>query len=531
VKYKKKQKLLQENNSMQSNEHLKTKTGSLGRKIFSLFTAFVIVLYLSFSAFFIYFQGQILKNHLIEEGRLLSNMIAYNLRLGVFAENKDLLQGPVESIMQFDEAILVQVFTSEGRQLKSLGRGSRYTKKITETAAPEMRNSVFNTIRHTNNSVHFKGKGSYEFWAPVTSGRNYSEEDMFFSSAPPKEYIIGFVRIVITTHILDANLREVAINSILIPVLFIIPGWLIAYYIVIRITRPLKRLTQGVKAIGTDEPFENVPVETNDEIGNLAMAFNEMAVSLKTREAEKQELEEQLRQAQKMEAVGTLAGGIAHDFNNIISVIRGYGHMLQKNKGLDVSTINHIDQIVASSNKAAALTRRLLTFGRKQIINPEPVNINDIILNVEPMLQRLITQKIQLSINLSNIDLIVVADTIHLEQVMMNLVSNARDAMPGGGSIIISTNSNGPEGPAFRSTNIDKSRQYASISIADTGTGIEKDVKEKIFDPFFTTKEAGEGTGLGLSVVYGIIKQHKGFIEVETVPGKGSTFNIFLPLS
>ncbi len=506
------------------------KTRSLGTKIFYLFTVFIIVIYVSFSAFFVYYQSQMLKEHLAEEGRQLANLLADNLKLGVFAENDDLLRGPVESILEYDETILVQAFNNEGKQLISLAKKGAQIEQ-TEMSELEKQRSILESIRIKYAPLQLSGRESMEFWAPVKSGERFTEENLYYeyTVSPPKEYIIGFVRVVLTTSILKASLKQVLINSTFIPSLFIIPGWFIAYYIVIRITRPLKRLTQGVKAIGTDETFVNVQVETKDEIGRLATAFNEMALSLKNRDTENKELEEQLRQAQKMEAVGTLAGGIAHDFNNIISVIRGYGRMLQKNKDFEETTRNYVEQIVSSSNRAAALTRRLLTFGRKQIIDPKPVNINNVILNVETMLKRLVPENVQFILNLSETELIVTADTTHMEQVIMNLVSNSRDAMPEGGNITITTRLIAPEGPVFRPVSIDRDSKYAFISIEDTGTGIDKVIKEKIFDPFFTTKDVGEGSGLGLSIVYGIIKQHQGLVDVESTPGQGTKFNIFLP--
>ena len=514
-------------------DKFKKSTGSFSTKIFYLFTASIIVIYFSFTAFFIYYQRNMLKDHLSYEGKQLARLLANDLRLGVFAENDDLLKVPLEGIMQYNEAIMVEVYTDEGKQLMTMAKSDQYNVKDLATADIGFRNKVFDNINKSKSIVHFKRDDNFEFWAPVISGGSYSEEGLYFREniSLPAEYIIGYVRIVLTTNLLKKDLRDVLVSSILIPILFIIPGWLIAYFIVIGITRPLKRLTQGVKDISTDKTFEKIPVETTDEIGKLAMAFNEMAVSLKKREVEKQELEEQLRHAQKMEAVGTLAGGIAHDFNNIISVIRGYGRMLQKDISFKDKPKQYIEQILSSSARASTLTRRLLTFGRKQIIDPAPVSINFIIRNVEQMLERLINEDIKLKLDLSSDELIVVADTMHIEQVLMNLVANAGDAMPGGGCLTITTKQVNPDNKLITSLHNSEFKKYAAISVEDTGVGIEKEVKEKIFDPFFTTKDVGEGTGLGLSVVYGIIKQHQGHIEVNTKPGRGATFTIFLPLS
>ena len=510
---------------------VKRKTGSFTAKIFLLFTVFVIILYISFTSFFIYYQSKMLHARLIDEGRQLARLLAQNLILGVFAENNDLLQAPIEGIMQSEKAILIQIFTDDGKQLAFIKKNKYAIEKVADVDSEQYKN-IFETLKTSKAILHFEREDSFDFWAPVISGGSYSTEDLYFknSSSSPEEYIIGYARLVLTTRVLNKNLRKVLVNSLLIPILFIIPGWLIAYFIVKGITMPLKRLTHGVKAIGTDAPFEHVPVETRDDIGRLATAFNEMADSLHKRETENRELEQQLRHAQKMKAVGALAGGIAHDFNNIISVIKGYGRMLQKEGLSGDNSKQYIEHILSSSAKAEELTLRLLTFGREQIINPTPVDVNTIIRNVKPMLIRLLTDNINLRLNLSEEELIVVADTIHIEQVLMNLITNARDSMPDGGTIIIATTLTEKKSPALPPGE-SRHHKYAVISLTDHGAGMDRCTLEKIFDPFFTTKDAGHGTGLGLSVVYGIINQHMGHIDVETSPGKGSTFNIHLPLN
>ncbi len=509
---------------------IKLKTGSFTAKIFFLFTVFVIILFVSFTSFFIYYQSNMMHNHLIDEGKQLANLITHELTLGVFAENEALFQASVAGMMKYDEIIMVQVFTDNGTQLTSSVKPGYNIENLAKEDSENYKN-IFETLKTTKKVLHFEKEDSIEFWGPITAGGNYSEEDMYFKNtiSSPKEYIIGFVRFELTTQLLNNYLKEVLVNSLLIPVLFIIPGWLIAYFIVTGITRPLKKLIHGVKAIETYAPFEHIPVETEDDIGNLAKAFNEMADSLQLRETENQALELQLRQAQKMKAIGALAGGIAHDFNNIISVIKGYARMLEKNGDSGGNAKLYVKQILSSSAKAEELTIRLLTFGREQIINPTPVNINDIIRNVEPMLERLFDDKFELRLSLSEEELIVVADTIHMDQVLMNLITNARDSMPGGGLITISTTLTEKGSTTLTPCKESSHCKYVVISLTDHGTGIDLCSLDKIFDPFFTTKDEGLGTGLGLSIVYGIINQHKGHIDVKSALGKGSTFNIYLP--
>lgn len=241
-------------------------------------------------------------------------------------------------------------------------------------------------------------------------------------------------------------------------------------------------------------------------------------------------LEEQLLHSQKLEAVGLLAGGVAHEFNNILMGIMGYASLLKNKIGHGDPSQTYIDNILTSSKRAANLTQGLLAFSRKQNINPRPVNINNIVRRVEELLIRIIGEEIELRTLLAPADLTVTADSGQIEQVLMNLATNARDAMPHGGILTIETE------PVTLSDEYPKDHlrsgreQYALISLSDTGVGMDEKTRERIFEPFFTSKEVGKGTGLGLSVVFGIIKQHNGNITVTSEPGRGTTFKIYLPL-
>jgi PAS domain S-box-containing protein len=241
-------------------------------------------------------------------------------------------------------------------------------------------------------------------------------------------------------------------------------------------------------------------------------------------------LEGQLIQAQKMEAVGQLAGGVAHDFNNILTAIIGFGNLLQGEVSKDDLLNNYITKILNSAQKAANLTQSLLAFSREQIISPKPVNLNEIIQMMERLLSRLISEDIELSTVLTDEYLTVMADSTQIETVLMNLTTNARDAMPDGGSLTIRTERIELDHEFIKAHGYGKAGSYALISVEDTGEGIDEKMKERIFEPFFTTKEVGKGTGLGLAMVYGIIKQHAGYINVYSEPGMGTTFKIYLPL-
>ncbi len=244
----------------------------------------------------------------------------------------------------------------------------------------------------------------------------------------------------------------------------------------------------------------------------------------------KKRLEEQLRHAQKMEAVGTLAGGIAHDFNNILSAIIGYSSLVQMKLNPDDPMRLNIDHILDAANRAAQLTQGLLTFSRKQVISVQPIRLNDVIVRVEKLLTRIIGEDVKLVVKLPDSELKVMADSSQIEQLLMNLATNARDAMPQGGLLRVDVEAAEIDGEYIRIHGYGKAGPYALISVTDTGSGMDKQTLEKIFEPFFTTKDVGKGTGLGLAIAYGIIKQHNGYINVYSEPGKGSTFKIYLPL-
>ncbi|TFG43664.1 MAG: PAS domain S-box protein, partial [Bacteroidia bacterium] len=229
---------------------------------------------------------------------------------------------------------------------------------------------------------------------------------------------------------------------------------------------------------------------------------------------ERKKIEEQLRQSQKMDAIGTLAGGVAHDFNNILTAIIGYGNLLKEDVKKDKHLENYAGQILAAAEKAAFLTQSLLAFGRKQIFNLRPANINEIVGKMETLLLRVIGEDIALKTFLTSGDIVVMADASQLEQVLMNLAVNARDAMPDGGSLTIETETVLLDNEFISAHGFGNVGSYALITVEDSGHGMDKKIQARIFEPFFTTKEVGKGTGLGLSMVYGIIKQHDGYINV-----------------
>jgi PAS domain S-box-containing protein len=245
---------------------------------------------------------------------------------------------------------------------------------------------------------------------------------------------------------------------------------------------------------------------------------------------ERKKLEQQLLQSRKMESVAVLAGGVAHEFNNLLTAISGYGQMLRESIPQDDELSREsVGNVLKAAERAAELTTSLLAFSRKQITNPEPVPLDAVISRAGQRIQEILGDDIEFRVTSSDAELLVKADIGQMEQVLTNLAANARDAMPHGGRLLITTGKEVVREGAEALHDLAAPGAYAVISVSDTGIGIDKDL-EKIFEPFYSTKKVGEGTGLGLSIVYGIIKQHNGSIMVGSEPGRGTTFTIYLPI-
>jgi len=239
--------------------------------------------------------------------------------------------------------------------------------------------------------------------------------------------------------------------------------------------------------------------------------------------------QELLQQSQKMEAIGRLAGGVAHDFNNLLAVITGYSDLLLESLASSEPDQRKVEQIKQAANSAASLTRQLLMFSRQQVVQPVILDINQTVGNIEKMLQRLIKENIEFTVVLDRHLDRVKADPGQIEQIVLNLVVNARDAMPNGGKLRIQTSNAHLEKDSPQAGAGEPRGRFILLEVTDTGTGMDQQTQARIFEPFFTTKAVGEGTGLGLATVYGIVKQSNGHIEVQSTLGHGSSFKIYLP--
>jgi signal transduction histidine kinase/ligand-binding sensor domain-containing protein/ActR/RegA family two-component response regulator len=261
-------------------------------------------------------------------------------------------------------------------------------------------------------------------------------------------------------------------------------------------------------------------VSSEDAIGKLRSGFNSVV-------ADRKRAEEELRQSQKMEAVGRLAGGVAHDFNNLLTVIKGNAELALSDLESMDAVREEVEEIERAAERASSLTRQLLAFSRKQILKPQQLSLNEMVVEVGRMLRRTVGEDIELEISLDPSLGLVRADPGQIEQVLLNLVVNARDAMPRGGKLVVTTKN--VSAGDVRDLPDAEDVPYVAITVADNGTGMEPEVRDRVFEPFFTTKEQGKGTGLGLSTVYGSVKQSGGFVVVDSTLGVGSTFGVYLP--
>jgi signal transduction histidine kinase len=350
---------------------------------------------------------------------------------------------------------------------------------------------------------------------PVTTG----DQDPTISLTVLKSYENALAALDESKHLLIA----LGIGALAI-------GGLFVYVIADRLTRPLAALARGVRALEKGDYAYPLKRDIgSDEVAQLTRAFDDMRTTLRQTEIQKQELEVQLRQSQKMEAMGRLAGGVAHDFNNLLTVIKGNSSILAERLGSEHRLIKLTTQIDSAADRAVSLTRQLLAFCRMQVLQPKILDLNELVSEMCKLLRRLVPEDIAFNFRAGESLGHVKADPGQIEQVLMNLVVNAGDAMPAGGTLTVETrNVTISEQDASRRAPASPG-QYVLLSVADNGMGMDAETRARIFEPFFTTKEQGKGTGLGLATVYGIVKQSGGFIWVESELGWGARFEIYLP--
>ena len=439
-------------------------------RMFKIFFALFFSVSLVFTLYFVKYQTEKAREDLDGKGRTIASFLANSVRIGVFVENRDLLNDAIEGVMSQREVLSVAIYTADGKELLR---------------------------RERPTAGHPSGHGTghfMEFVEPVVLDQTQSSEEALYfeqKEAKSEKKTIGRVRVVLDSSILEEGAKAIVRQTIGITCLFLIIGTVVLVVAIQKVLKPLMVLTDEVKMLGEGKEIEKVSVESGDEIGKLADAFNVMTESLKKRDAEARALEKQLRHSQKMDAVGTLARGIAHDFNNILTTVQASLYAMQKRISKEDSLYNYIFRMDNSVAKAKSLVQGLLAFGKGQGARSYPVDINAIIDNMLPTIEGMVGENITFKIMMPDKPLVVMADSVQMKQVVLNLVANARDAMPDGGTLTITLD----EVNEAHDSCIPRSGSFALILIGDSGQGIDDKIKGKDLRAFLYDKGSGKGHG------------------------------------
>lgn len=496
---------------------------------------FVLITCMSFTIFFICRERASLKKDLIDNGKLLTQILAHTVRLGVFSENPNLLKDPISAVFEQQEVAEVSIFNQEGMLLKREEKGRDHARPLPISGDELKRSGLIKKLADSASPMCLSTQDGIECWSEVFSRTPYAKEEALLFDTDEytsQHWTIGFVRLSMSNEPMNKRLYGLLWKAIFIALGAVIVGSAFMFVVIKGITKPLNTLATGIKKLGEEGVAGEIPVETEDEIGNLARAFNEMSASLRKRKAEKLRLETQLRQAQKLEALGTLAGGIAHDFNNVLTPILGYTEMAMDMSPKKDGIYKDLGQILKAALRARDLVKHILDFSRQSEEERTPMKMQYVIKEALKLLRATLPTTITMAQDIDEKCGAVLADPTSVHSILMNLCTNAYYAMKEKGGQLkvtlkeIIINGDSDFAPA---QNLSPGK-YVELTVSDTGEGMDKEVKDKIFDPYFTTKPPGEGTGMGLAVVHGIVKRYGGDVTVQSESGKGATFQLYFPV-
>jgi signal transduction histidine kinase len=403
-------------------------------------------------------------------------------------------------------------------KLLAVVRGSSALRDLIQTDISTSNLFGFATAHPEGGVAELTGfNGKREVWAVAPQPHN-RDPGLFILTGRSKTELVAPA---------NRRLREEGLFLLLLSLALVGGAWLVAEH---AIRRPVKRIVGAVRRLGRGDLTTRLeaPIPSG-ELGELMDAVNVAARSLQSQRDDIETLHSHLRQAQKMEAIGQLTGGIAHDFNNLMTVILGNAEMLSEELADRPELKPLADNSLAAAERAAELTRSLLAFARKQPLRPRSTDINELLSRMRPIIDRSIGQQIVCSFVLAPDAWPALVDPTQLESAVLNLAINARDAMDGGGHLVISSDNLTLDAAKAAALEGSVPGDYVTINVIDTGTGMSDDVQHEAFEPFFTTKEVGKGSGLGLSMVYGFVKQSDGYVRLDSAPGRGTKVTLYLP--
>ena len=498
-------------------------TGRFSRRVFLLVAGLLLAVSTIFTAFFVVVQKQRLEAAVADRGRALGGLLSIGARVGVYSESAALVQETLSLVVGRRDVLSAAVFGPDGGLIAASGRTPALQEVAGRLGPAEL--AVARLLGSESACVEHWDAGSIQTFCPVLLRERGTAADLYLEDRPqdafrPKQ--IGFVRVSLDRTPLRREIGQLLLRSLgLMAVVLLLGGWA-GHRVARRVTRPLERLTEVVRVFGAGGGVGELSHMPNNEVGRLAEAFKNMTHELAEREREKEQLAERLRHAQKMEAVGALSQGIAHDFKNILSTLKIGVHLLEKGSPGDESVLKYTGRMQVTLERARELVERLLTFSRTRELKMGVVDLAALLHKLAPAFRMATGEQVRLQLEPPGSPVAVCGDPGSLEQLLMNLVYNARDAMPAGGvlSVWAAVRAGAPGAPPL-----------ARISVSDTGVGMAPEVRSRIFEPFYTTKGHGAGMGLGLAIVRGIVEEHRGRIEVESSPGRGTTFHVDLPLA
>ncbi len=506
---------------------------SLFKKVLTSFVIIFMSFFLTLFVFYSYQQIYSIKSSFVKEGKILVDVLSTNSRLGIMAGNKNLLEQEAIGFLNQPYVVGISIFSKDSI-LVTMTKTKH--KHILQRIAsiPQVKSRI---AQGENPPYIYETDRIMEIWKPVYVSVGFKNaEELVLGIMPTKTKLSGWVA-------LSLDKSEILKKERLYLLYFLITLFVcisLAYFFMHRAAIKtvgsidmLCRYVERFKNIEEIEALQEIPMEGEDEAGRVAKLINQMIRTLKKWDKEKKKLETQLLNAQKLEAIGALAGGIAHDFNNVLASVMGSGEIVNYriSQGKEVDQ-KFVDAIIACSKRAKEVIVELLKYARGNSMDRYPLKLNDQIVMLKKMASGFLNDDIEVKLELSEEDPVVISNSTQLHQVLLNMLTNAQDAMPKGGKLRIAT------GTAEISEDVAKSKgewvnpgKYGVIYVEDTGIGMDKEVMKRIFDPFFTTKGPEKGTGLGLYNCFNIIKEHGGFIDVESEKGKGTLFKIYIPLS